>query len=148
MKRLFIVLFGVSCFLPVLGQKLTFDYDGAGNQRSRLWICVNCPPSAALSHSSRVNESSNIAKFSLSKDLKIQLDRSAQELVFGWDKKSPFEVDSIVMLKIDALKRFATIKSKPSSFLKIDTKELEEGTYLFYVYGSDRSRREIVLHKI
>ena len=135
-------------FSQVSGQKLNFTYDAAGNQTTRIWICVNCPPSAALSDSLRSDKFPDISTFSLSKDFKIRLDRTAQQLTFQWDRQSRYRVDSIEMMKVDASQRFTSIKSETSSFPKIDINALEVGTYLLYVYGFGGIRREVILHKI
>lgn len=44
MKKLLLCCFILFCFKSSLfAQELSFEYDAAGNQTTRRWICVNCP---------------------------------------------------------------------------------------------------------
>ncbi|MFC5283650.1 hypothetical protein [Pedobacter alpinus] len=72
MKRLLLLKIILS-FLIVnsYGQELSFQYDIAGNQTERKWICINCPPpyttSNLVNKSTELNFKNNLEENSLLK---------------------------------------------------------------------------------
>lgn len=62
MKKLLLCCFILFCFKSALyAQELSFEYDAAGNQTVRRWICINCPVTRSV-------KATNLASTVVSKD--------------------------------------------------------------------------------
>lgn len=137
----FIILFVSISFYSTQAQELVFQYDNAGNQTVRRWVCINCPPpyttaSKAQDLSLTLN---GVIEDSPKRGLSVYPNPLKEQLNIEWWADDKEFIQKLEVFTLNGVRIFFknhTENERQSSFSFL---ELAAGTYLLRAtYSTNR----------
>lgn len=142
---LLFLLFGIVQFTEA--QILSFDYDNAGNQIKRQWVCINCPPPYTTFNSRVDNGITGLNNDLNSKEtnngLSVYPNPLKEILNVSWYSNDEEYVKSLEVLTLTGVKLYSFLFKKEQNNASISFFEIAAGTYLLRVNYST-NRQEII----
>lgn len=126
------------------GQELSFQYDNAGNQTERKWICINCPPpyttSNLVNKSTELKFKNNFEEGSeLNRGLSAYPNPTLETLKLSWFNDDDDYIKSLAVFSLSGVKLISINCSKNQRETTISFIQYAAGTYLLKAtYSSDR----------
>lgn len=144
----------MGCFGIVNAQKVQFQYDEAGNQRNRQYICINCqqiaaakePETTVLASEKRV-EAVEIGE--KSRLIKAWPNPVNEILNVSWQiREENIFIKTIEVYTMNGVKAFSKKVSPQEGGAQIAFENLAPGAYLLHIVYSDNKREVIKIVKI
>ncbi|MFC5282637.1 T9SS type A sorting domain-containing protein [Pedobacter alpinus] len=153
-----IILLSILSFLAInqlSAQELSFQYDNAGNQIVREWICVNCPYVNSTAPTNEVlskNSDKTLIDKSLSDDLlghklSVYPNPVTEILNVKWSDNDAIYVQSIDVFTLTGVRLFHKSFSEKDRETTISFIELAAGSYLLKANYSDNKQEVVKLIK-
>lgn len=149
MKNYILVLFlGLSLFAKAQ-DKIVFEYDDAGNQKTR-YLCINCPSTtgkkAAPKEIAALQEE-DLQKFSPEDVISYYPNPVKEELYLKWELVAGKTVSSIYLYALNGqiLKTYNNLEK--TNNLNIPFMEYPTGTYLVVLVYNDGEQKNIKIVK-
>jgi Secretion system C-terminal sorting domain len=149
MKNYLLLLFVGFSFFAKAQDKIVFEYDDAGNQKTR-YLCINCPPTtgkkAAPKEISALKEE-DLQKFSPEDVISYYPNPVKEELYLKWELVDDKTVTSIYLYALNGqvLKTYDNLEK--ANNLNIPFFNYPTGTYLVVLVYNDGAQKTIKIVK-
>lgn len=148
MKKILLILLCMTFVLmnKALSQELHFDYDEAGNQKVRDWICVNCPIQSTLKPKAGQNK---LLDYSGIKDhhLMVYPNPLNEVLNVKWENNDDVFVESIEVFSLSGVRLFFKNHLISQKETTISFLNLAAGSYILKANYSNKKQETIKLIK-
>lgn len=147
-KLLLIFLFTTFLSNAQYQQRISFDYDSAGNQIRR-YICLCTARASDLAPAKEISELNNddLLKFSPSDLISYYPNPVKEELFLKWELVNENKVTKIDVFNVNGqlMKSFNELENENTK--NIAFHEFSEGTYLVLLYFSNNEQKSITILK-
>lgn len=153
MKKPIITLFLLLINLGLShAQKLTFDYDSAGNQISRIHVCVNCPQSNKTSLSEDAKSidagTGELSMIDIGSGSSLTVNTEKQKINFHPPRNEKSALINIIIRNADNQTVFSSHVTEYSEPLEIDVSTFIAGKYLLFLNWTNGTKKVIELSKV
>lgn len=143
-KRLLTILITLTFAFTCYGQEISFQYDNAGNQTVRQWICINCPPPYTTSN--LVNRTDDLRlknapteNTSLKRGLVAYPNPTIETLNLSWYSDDQEYIKSIAVFSMAGVRLISMNCSELQKETSISFLQYAAGTYLLKAtYSTNR----------
>jgi hypothetical protein len=146
-KNLLLIIFTFLSITHITAQELSFEYDNAGNQIKRQWVCINCPPPYTTFNSNGIPKitglEDDLNNREINKGLSVYPNPLKEILNISWYSNDEEYVKSLEVLSLTGVKLYFSTFKKEQNNTSISFFEIAAGTYLLKVNYST-NRQEIV----
>lgn len=132
-------------------QKVTFNYDPAGNQQTRAYICVNCRPMAATKpevteiklESPKGGDTTKIAR----RKIIASPNPLVETLNLDWETEEGITVKNVKVYTIQGNRVHEVNPSPSQKSTSMQFQHLPVGTYILDITFSDRRKETVKIIK-
>jgi hypothetical protein len=152
--NLLLIIFTFLSITHISAQELSFEYDNAGNQTVRQWICVNCPRVDSTNpivqdQNTVQNKNFNETNFDELTENKLSVyPNPVTEIVnVKWWNNNQIYVNKIEVFTLSGVLLFSKTYSEKEAQTSISFLEFAAGSYLLKATHTDNKQQVIKLFK-